>query len=103
MAVAGGGTLSFAGAARVRAGLCVVGGAAHAAASSVHMLVSPGDARGGAEADHTSTAHAEQASGAVLLWQRCPLPRTPRVHAAVAALSGNVYVLVSCSPCLPLL
>ena len=36
----GGGTLSFAGAARARAGLCVVGGAAHSAASSVHVLTS---------------------------------------------------------------
>lgn len=96
----GGGTLSFAGAARARAGLCVVGGAAHSAASSVHVLPSIGDPHPVRREDSLAR-RAQAAAGAGIadrgsegsVWLRYPRPRIPRVHAAVAALSGDVYLL----------
>ena len=92
--------LSSAGAARARAGLCVVGGAAHSAASSVHVLSSVTDGHAKREDALARRALAaatggDRGSSEGSAWVRYPLPRTPRVHAAVASLSGDVYLLVS--------
>lgn len=93
--ISGGGTLSFAGAARARVGLCVVGGAAHSAASSVHMLVGASGRQPGRgrlpERQHSPTYDLIEDT----TWRRCPLPNVPRVHAAMATLSGDVFLLVT--------